>query len=156
MVTATFDEPNPVSPAGLVLILGLAAMVGLHEVSDTWLSVPTDNGAKVASLVAGMLAGADSIDDMSLLRHGGMKRLFTRCYAPSTLGSFTCGHICQLDAIASRYLANLNHQTPILVAAEWLGGDPARGGDHRPSRRQRRSAEAGASGLGVLRPRRSR
>ena len=50
------------------------------------LSVPTDKGAnaglKVASLVAGMVAGADSIDDMALLRHGGMGRVFTRSYAP--------------------------------------------------------------------------
>ncbi|WP_420898571.1 hypothetical protein [Cryobacterium algoritolerans] len=38
------------------------------------MSVPTDKGAnaglKVASLVAGMLAGADAIDDMAVLRHG--------------------------------------------------------------------------------------
>jgi hypothetical protein len=29
----------------------------------------------VPALVAGMVAGADSIDDMDLLRHGGMGRL---------------------------------------------------------------------------------
>ena len=56
------------------------------------LSVPTDKGAnaglKVSALVAGMLAGADSIDDMNVLRHGGMGRLFEGTYAPSTLGSF--------------------------------------------------------------------
>ena len=55
--------------------------------------------------------GADSIDDMALLRHGGMKRLFTRVYAPSTLGSFlrrfTFGHVRQLDAVASRFLTAL-------------------------------------------------
>jgi pimeloyl-ACP methyl ester carboxylesterase len=32
---------------------------------------------KVSSLVAGMLAGADSIDDLGLLRHGGIGRVFT-------------------------------------------------------------------------------
>ena len=37
-------------------------------------------------LVGGMVAGADSIDDMALLRHGGTGRIFTRAYAPSTLG----------------------------------------------------------------------
>jgi hypothetical protein len=46
------------------------------------LSVPTDKGAnpglKVASLVAGMVAGADSIDDMALVRHGGMSWVFVR------------------------------------------------------------------------------
>jgi hypothetical protein len=33
--------------------------------------------AKVLALVAGMICGADSIDDMDLLRHGGMPRLFS-------------------------------------------------------------------------------
>ncbi len=40
------------------------------------------------SLVAGMVAGADSIDDMALLRHGAMGEIFDHPYAPSTLGSF--------------------------------------------------------------------
>ena len=68
-------------------------------------------GLKVASLVGGMVAGADSIDDMALLRHGGMGRLFAAIYAPSTLGSFlrafTFGHVRQLDAVASRFLLAL-------------------------------------------------
>jgi hypothetical protein len=34
--------------------------------------------AKVASLVAGMLAGADSIDDMALLPHPAMGKVFNR------------------------------------------------------------------------------
>ncbi len=39
--------------------------------------MPSPNrGAKVTSVVAGMLAGADSIDDLHLLRQGGMRRLF--------------------------------------------------------------------------------
>ncbi len=75
-------------------------------------------GTKVESLVAGMVAGADSIDDMALLRHGGMGRLFTACYAPSTLGSFlrafTFGHVRQLDAVASRVLVNLAREAPIV------------------------------------------
>ncbi len=45
-------------------------------------------GAKVSALVAGMVAGADSIDDMDLLRHGAMSRLFVGVRAPSTLGTF--------------------------------------------------------------------
>ena len=65
-----------------------------------------------------MVAGADSIDDMALLRHGGMRKLFTSCYAPSTLGSFlrafTFGHVRQLDAVASRFLAGLSEAAPVL------------------------------------------
>jgi len=62
---------------------------------------------KVPVLGAGMTAGADSIEDMALLRHGAMSRLFTGARAPSTLvgtflRSFTFGHVRQLDAVASR------------------------------------------------------
>lgn len=121
-VSVSFDEPNLVSSAGLLPVMTLARDAGLHELADEWLSVPTDKGAnaglKVASLVAGMVAGADSIDDMAILRHGGMKRLFTACYAPSTLGSFlrafTFGHVRQLDAVASRFLGNLAGRAPLL------------------------------------------
>lgn len=120
-VSVSFDEGNLVSPAGLVPVMRLAQDAGLHALADEWLSVPTDKGAnaglKVAALVAGMVAGADSIDDMALLRHGGMKKLFTGCYAPSTLGSFlrsfTFGHVRQLDAVASRFLTSLARTAPL-------------------------------------------
>ena len=110
--SVAFDDPNLVSAGGLVPVLALAESAGLRELADEHLTVPTDKGAnaglKVASLVGGMVAGADSIDDMALLRHGGMGRVFARVYAPSTLGSFlrafTFGHVRQLDAIASRFL----------------------------------------------------
>ena len=114
-MSVAFDDPNLVSPAGLVPVLALAERAGLADLADEHLSVPTDKGAnaglKVASLVAGMVAGADSIDDMALLRHGGMGRIFARAYAPSTLGSFlrafTFGHVRQLDAVAARFLLAL-------------------------------------------------
>ena len=123
-VSAVFDDPNLVSAAGLVPMLRLAQRAGLAQLAQVRLSVPTDRGAnagsKVMALVAGMLAGADSIDDMNLIRHGGMGRLFDRTYAPSTLGSFLrefrFGHVRQLDAVASRVLANLTVDTPLLRA----------------------------------------
>src|SRR3954471_5280849 len=78
VVSATFDEPNLVSAAGLVPLMALAGKAGLRVLAEKWLSVPTDKGAnaglKLSSLVAGMAAGADSIEDMALLRHGGMAR----------------------------------------------------------------------------------
>src|SRR5690625_6877180 len=65
-----------------------------------------------------MAAGADSIDDMALLRHGAMGKIFHRPYAPSTLGSFlrafTFGHVRQADAIASRFLLALAEGTELL------------------------------------------
>jgi hypothetical protein len=114
-ICTVFDDPNLVGSAGLVPVMGLAQEAGLDRLARQHLSVPGDKGAnagsKVASLVAGMVAGADSIDDMALLRHGGMGRLFAGIYAPSTLGSFlrafTFGHVRQLDAVASRFLLAL-------------------------------------------------
>ena len=122
IAVASFDDSNLVSSAGLVPIVRLAENAGLRSLADQWLTVPTDEGAnarlKVASLVAGMVAGADSIDDMAVLRHGGMNKLFTSIYAPSTLGSFlrsfTFGHVRQLDAVASRFLINLATHIPIV------------------------------------------
>src|SRR5215217_4434244 len=122
VVSASFDDPNLVSAAGLVPLMALAREAGLRELADERLSVPTDKGAhaglKVSSLVAGMAAGADSIDDMALLRDCGMGRVFTGAYAPSTLGSFlrsfTFGHVRQVDAVASRFLLNLAEHTELL------------------------------------------
>jgi hypothetical protein len=124
--SAVFDDPNLVSSAGLVPVLALARSSGLGELAQQHLTVPTDKGAnaglKVASLVAGMVAGADSIDDMALLRHGGMGKVFTNAYAPSTLGSFlrafTFGHVRQLDAVASRVLTRLADRAPLVPAAQ--------------------------------------
>lgn len=128
-----FDDPNLVSAGGLVPVLALAERAGLRELADEHLSVPTDKGAnaglKVASLVGGMVAGADSIDDMALLRHGGMGRVFARACAPSTLGSFlrafTFGHVRQLDAVASRFLIAVAGLTRLLG----IGTGPASGTD---------------------------
>jgi len=123
--SAVFDDPNLVSSAGLVPVVALARSAGLQELAARHLTVPTDKGAnaglKVASLVAGMVAGADSIDDMAVLRHGGMGRVFTNAYAPSTLGSFlrafSFGHVRQLDAVASRFLGRLADRSPLLTTA---------------------------------------
>ncbi len=127
--SALFDDPNLVSSAGLVPVLTLAQSAGLQELAQTHLIVPTDKGAnaglKVTSLVAGMVAGADSIDDMALLRHGGMGRVFSDAYAPSTLGSFlrsfSFGHVRQLDAVASRFLTRLAAQAPLVATSSDSG-----------------------------------
>ena len=78
-------------------------------------------GAKVSALVAGMVAGADSIADMDVLRHGAMGRLFTGVRAPSTLGvflrAFRFGHVRQLDAVAARFLVALAGHGPLLPGA---------------------------------------
>jgi hypothetical protein len=115
-----FDDPNLVSAAGLVPALRLAESAGLYELLDG-LSVPSPNaGAKTASVVGGMLAGADCIDDLNLVRHGAMGRLFAGVRAPSTLGTFlrtfTHGHVQQLDKINAGVLAGLATRVPDLLA----------------------------------------
>jgi hypothetical protein len=124
--SARFDDPSLVSAAGLVPVLALAHRASLGELAREHLTVPGGAGcaagAKVSALVAGMLAGADSIDDMDLLRHGGMGQLFAGVRAPSTLGTFLrafrFGHVRQLDAVAARFLAGLARHSPILRASE--------------------------------------
>ena len=79
-VSVRFDDPNLVSCAGLVPVMALAARCGLAGLLVETLT-PAGKGtanaaAKVLALVAGMVAGADSINDMNLLRHGGMTRVF--------------------------------------------------------------------------------
>ena len=128
--SVAFDDPNLVSAAGLIPVLAVSDRAGLRDLADVHLSVPGDKGAnaglKVASLVAGMVAGADSIDDMALLRHGGMGRVFHGAYAPSTLGSFlrafTFGHVRQLDAVAARFLLALTRETATPAPGTSSGG----------------------------------
>jgi Transposase DDE domain group 1 len=124
-ISATFDDPNLVSCAGLAPTMALAQRAGLTDLVAGTLTLKAKGGVnahlKVPALVAGMVAGADSIDDMDLLRHGGMGRLFTGVRAPSTLGtflrSFTFGHVRQLDAVASRFVVALAKNSPILAGA---------------------------------------
>ena len=42
---AVFDEPNLLSAAGLIPVVALAEQVGLRELVDQFLTVPTDKGA---------------------------------------------------------------------------------------------------------------
>ena len=77
---------------------------------------------KIGSIVAGMLAGADSIDDLDVIRHGGMGKLFAGIRAPSTLGSFlrclSWGHVRQIEGVGRVMLARLAGHTPLLPGAD--------------------------------------
>ena len=133
-VSAVFDDPNLVSCGGLAPVVALAQRCGLAELVTNKLTLTAKGSAnahlKVPALIAGMIAGADSIDDMDLLRHGGMDRLFTGVRAPSTFGTFlrtfTFGHVRQLDSIAASLVAELAAQTPLLAGADqvtWVDVD---------------------------------
>lgn len=88
-ITVRFDDPNLVSFARLVPVVALAQRCGLTNSLAELLTVTATGGAnavaKVLALIAGMICGADSIDDMGLLRHGGMGRLFAKVRSPVPL-----------------------------------------------------------------------
>jgi hypothetical protein len=122
-----FDEGNLVSHAGLVPLLELAEQAGLSQLLDEHVRFSSErvrSGAanptpKLTSIIAGMAAGADSIDDLDVIRSGGMKQLFVGVYACATLGiflrEFTHGHVRQLTAVLRRFLVELALRTPLLT-----------------------------------------
>jgi hypothetical protein len=127
-IRACFDDPNLVSRAGLVPVMSLAERAGLHALVRRHLKITARAGVypevKIGCLVAGMAAGADSIDDMDLLRHGAMPDLFGGIRAPSTLGSFlrsfTWGNVRQLEKAGRELLAGLACRAPLLPGAQTL------------------------------------
>jgi Transposase DDE domain group 1 len=125
--SAVFDDANLVSHAGLVPLMELAEQAGLSRLLDEHVRFSSErvkSGAanptpKLTSIVAGMAAGADSIDDLDVTRSGGMKKLFGGVYACATLGiflrEFTHGHVRQLGAVLRRLLVALAGRTPALA-----------------------------------------
>jgi hypothetical protein len=65
-----------------------------------------------------MAAGADSIDDLDVIRAGGMKNPFSAVYASATmrifLREFTHGHTRQLASVLRRHLSALAERTDVL------------------------------------------
>jgi len=114
-----FDDGNLVSCAGLVPVLALAERAGLSELISDKVAINTtavksagvNPAGKLTSIIAGMTAGADCIDDLDVIRSGGMRLLFEQVYAPATLGQFlrefTHGHGLQLASAARAHLVNL-------------------------------------------------
>jgi hypothetical protein len=156
-VTARFDEANLVSCAGLVPVAALAERAGLSTLLER-LTVPVPHAvAKLIAVVLGMVAGADSIIDLDLLRHGGMRRLFAGIRAPSTLGTFlrafTFGHVRQLDAVAARLLAALVTRTPLLPGRDritYLDIDDTVRETHGYAKQGAGRGYTGVKGLNVL------
>ena len=116
------------SHGGLVPVMALAGRAGLADLVAEHVMPGGECGVnahlKVPCLVAGMAAGADSIDDMDVLRHGAMDRLFGGIRAPSTLGShlrsYTWGNVSQLEKAGREFLAELARQAPLLPGAGTL------------------------------------
>ena len=125
-LSASFSDPNLIASAGLVPLVRLAERCELPALIRRHVNLGVTTGAnpagKAMTLVAGMCAGADSIDDVDMLRTGGAHRLFGGIYAPSTLGSFlrsfTHGHVRQLQAASRRFTANLIRYAGLIPPSE--------------------------------------
>jgi hypothetical protein len=108
--------------------MALADRAGLHDLVGEHDRPGGDCGAnphlKVVSLVAGMAAGADSIDDMGVLRHGAMGAVFNGIRVPSTLGShlraYNLGNVAQLEKASRKLLIRLAREAPLLRGARYL------------------------------------
>ena len=128
--SARFDDHNLVSTAGLVPVMALAQRTGLtrllagkvHIAAPRIKSGSANPAPKLATLIAGMCAGADCIDDVDVVRTGGMMALFGGVYAPSTIGTllreFTFGHARQLEAVLGAHLAALCERVDLLPGAD--------------------------------------
>ena len=91
-----FDDVNLVSFAGLVPVMGLAEQAGLSRLITERVVIDPEAthvrsggvnpAGKLTSIVAGMVAGADCIDGLDVIRAGGMKQVFGGVYACATLG----------------------------------------------------------------------
>jgi hypothetical protein len=127
-ISGCFDDPNLVSRAGLVPVMGLAERAGLLALAREYVIITrpcgVNAGAKIGCLIAGMAAGADRIDDMDVLRHGAMGELFDGIRAPSTLGpflrSFIFGNVRQPEKVHRELLAALARRAPLLPDADVL------------------------------------
>jgi hypothetical protein len=128
--SAVFDDAHLVSVAGLIPVTRLAEQTGLSELLAEKVRIgeprvtsgSASPGPKLATLIAGMCTGADSIDDIDVLRSGGMKTLFGGVYAPSTVGTllreFRFGHARQLESVLRTHLGALCQRVDLLPGAD--------------------------------------
>jgi hypothetical protein len=113
-IEVTFDEPNLVANAGLLLVATLTVRLGLERLINATVDLSgrvggARPGRKVLTLVHAMAAGGSHIDHADMLRAGATQSVLGhRVMAPSTLGSFlrsfTFGHIRQLDRVLGECL----------------------------------------------------
>jgi len=108
-IDVTFDDPNLVANAGLILVATLSARLGLEALINQTVHLSGRVGGalpgrKILTLIHTMVAGGSHIDHADMLRAGATQAVLGfRVMAPSTLGtflrSFTFGHIRQLDKV---------------------------------------------------------
>jgi hypothetical protein len=113
-IDVTFDEPNLVANAGLLLVATLVVRLGLEHLVNATVRLSgrvggASPGRKVLTLVHAMVTGGSHIDHADVLRSGATSAVLPhRVMAPSTLGTFlrafTFGHVRQLDAVLGEVL----------------------------------------------------
>jgi hypothetical protein len=157
--SATFDDRSVIAHAGLVPLLRLADNAGLTDLATQRITIPGPAGAnpsaKLRSIIAGMAAGADSINDLDVLRNAATSRLFQGVRAPSTLGTFLrgfhIGHLTALDALSAQVLIHLTRSTGRLLPgvaqdAYWTSTPKSpRSTDGRKSTRNTATPTSGAT-----------
>ena len=113
-IDATFDDPNLVANAGLLLVATLSRRLGLEQLIDATVRLDgrvggAHPGRKVLTLTHAMCAGSSHIDHTDMLRAGATAGVLGhRVMAPSTIGtflrSFTFGHCRQMEAVIGHAL----------------------------------------------------
>lgn len=113
-IRVSFDDPNLVANAGLLLVATLTLRLELEALVNAMVCLRgrvggARPGRKVMTLVHAIVAGASHIDHVDLLRCGGTEKVLAfRVMAPSTVGSFlrsfTFGHVRQLEAVVGETL----------------------------------------------------
>lgn len=113
-LSVTFDDPNLVANAGLLLAATLSARLGIAAIVDATVRMAgivggARPGRKVLTLVHTIVAGGSHIDHADMLRAGGTEEVLGhRVMAPSTLGTFlrafSFGHVRQLEAVVGKVL----------------------------------------------------
>jgi Transposase DDE domain group 1 len=113
-VGVSFDDPNLVANAGLLLVGTLVLRLGLERLVNSTVRLGGRVGGalpgrKVLTLVHAIVAGGSHIDHAEVLRSGASDAVLPhRVMAPSTLGTFlrafTFGHVRQLEAVVGETL----------------------------------------------------
>jgi hypothetical protein len=108
-IEVSFDEPNLVANAGLLLVATLVSCLSLESLINQTVRLGgrvggARPGRKVLTLVHALVAGGSHIDHANVLRAGATQAVLPhKVMAPSTLGtflrSFTFGHVRQLDSV---------------------------------------------------------
>ncbi len=114
-IKATFDDPNLVANAGLILVSTLSENLGLEKLIDEKVSLSgrlggANPGRKILTLAHAMAVGANFIDHVDMLRSGSTEAVLGhKVMAPSTIGTFlrafSFEHIRQLDSVSDEALA---------------------------------------------------